>query len=330
MNIDIFPPYKNLSEWFSKLNEHIGFEEAGENEKILLIPENLGRGKIWYREVINGMGIIIAEDLCVNKEMTINFKSDSLQPYYGIVCTNKMNGHAKLFAPDSGSETYFHQGAYLISSSIYESHTYKPRVIGDFTGLLILPEFIEKYLESLFNKKHLHINSQGKMEEVMLQLPSLNSEMQLAMNALRYNSYSGELRNLYLESKVFELITLFFLQFETNSNKKNYLRKAEKEKIVEAQLILKEKMDSPPSITKLSKLVGINEYKLRLGFKELSNNTVYGFLKQQRMLKAKALIENNELNVSEAGIAVGYSNLSHFAEAFKKEFGINPGSLIHH
>jgi AraC-like DNA-binding protein len=241
-----------------------------------------------------------------------------------------MNGYARLFAPRTGSETYFYQGAYLISSSIHESHTYKPGNTSNFTGLLILPEFIEKYLESLFNKKDLQINNCGKMEEVILQLPSLNPEMQLAMNALQHNDYSGELRNLYLESKVFELITLFFLQFETNNNKKNYLRKSEKEKVFEAQQILKEKMDSPPSITKLSRLVGLNEYKLRLGFKELFDNTVYGYLKQQRMLKAKALIENNELNVSEAGIAVGYSNLSHFAEAFKREFGINPSTLIHH
>lgn len=327
MNIEIFPPYRNLSEWFSKLNEHIGFEAAGENDKILFIPQNLGGGKIWYRDVINGMAVLIAEDLLLNKEMTINYGPDSLQPYYEIVCTDGMNGHARLFASNAGSETYFHQGAYLISSSIYETYTYKPGNTGNFTCLLILPEYIEKYLESLFNRRNLHVNSHGKMEEVILQLPSLNSEMQLAINALRYNSYSGELRNLYLESKVFELITLFFLQFETNNNKKNYLRKAEKEKIFEAQQILKEKMDSPPSITELSKLVGLNEYKLRLGFKELFDNTVYGYLKQQRMLKAKVLIENNELNVSEAGIAVGYSNLSHFAEAFKKEFGVNPSQL---
>jgi len=48
----------------------------------------------------------------------------------------------------------------------------------------------------------------------------------------------------------------------------------------------------------------------------------------QRLEKAFALLEQGEHNVSESAFAVGYTNVSHFSEAFQKRFGILPRVLI--
>jgi AraC-like DNA-binding protein len=329
MHIAIYPPYQNLAEFLMKVGKHIGFKNSVEGDHLYVIPEHIGSGQIWYRDVLDGMAVLIVEDMVVTTKTVLNYIPDSTQPYYSMVFTNGMSGHATLVASEAGSELLFQQGAYLISSSINEIHTYESGGKNDFTCLIIFPEFIGKYLEVLFKKKNLDTSVQEKMKEVMLQIPSLTPEIQLGISALHNNSFSGELRKLYLESKVFELITLFFLQFEEQQVKKTILRTREKEQVYQAQQMLKKNLEMPPSITELSRLVGLNEYKLRLGFKELFNNTVYGYLRQQRMLKAKQLIENAALSVSEAGTSVGYSNLSHFAEAFKKEFGINPSQILH-
>ena len=42
----------------------------------------------------------------------------------------------------------------------------------------------------------------------------------------------------------------------------------------------------------------------------------------------KTLLEQGEHNVSESAFAVGYTNVSHFSEAFQKRFGILPRVLI--
>ena len=329
MDVNIFPPYNTLADWLSKVNEHIGFEKSGENDRILYVPRELGEGKIWYRDILNGMSVLIVEDLAVKEEITINYNPEPAlaNPYYALVCSNGFSGSARLNAPAKGSETHFHQGAYLISSAIQEIHNYSPGGKSNFICVVVFPEFIETYLEKLFKKKNLYTTGADEIEEVLLQIPSLTPDIQMVVNALRFNSFSDELRTLYLESKVFELFTLFFLQFETRKQKKTALRKREKQQVYEARRIVTENLNTPPSITALSRQVGLNEYKLRQGFKELFNNTVYGYVKQQRMLKAKSLLETEELSVSEAGISVGYTNLSHFAEAFKKEFGINPSQL---
>jgi AraC family transcriptional regulator, transcriptional activator of the genes for pyochelin and ferripyochelin receptors len=86
-------------------------------------------------------------------------------------------------------------------------------------------------------------------------------------------------------------------------------------------------MDNPPSVYELARMVGVNETKLRLGFKQVFKTTIYDYLRKIRMQEAKILILDKELTVSEAGLTVGYSNLSHFARAFKQEFGMNPSEL---
>lgn len=40
--------------------------------------------------------------------------------------------------------------------------------------------------------------------------------------------------------------------------------------------------------------------------------------------EANRLFRETDMNVSEAAVAVGYSNISHFSNAYKKHFGILP------
>jgi AraC-like DNA-binding protein len=46
------------------------------------------------------------------------------------------------------------------------------------------------------------------------------------------------------------------------------------------------------------------------------------------MGKARDLLLSGEFTVKEVGYKLGYQNLSNFANAFKKEFGVLPSALI--
>lgn len=83
----------------------------------------------------------------------------------------------------------------------------------------------------------------------------------------------------------------------------------------------------PPSLLELSRMVGLNDYKLKLGFKELFGTTVFGHIRRLRMNEARILLEQGQVNVSEAAVRVGYHNLSHFALLFRQTFGYNPSEL---
>ncbi len=89
--------------------------------------------------------------------------------------------------------------------------------------------------------------------------------------------------------------------------------------------ILYEHMINPPSITELAKTVGLNSTKLKKGFKLVYNNTIFGFLRDIRLERAKTLLFNEDMTIADIANQVGYSNPSKFSKAFKKnKYGLNP------
>ena len=85
-------------------------------------------------------------------------------------------------------------------------------------------------------------------------------------------------------------------------------------------------MTDPPTINHLSKLVRLNEYKLKKGFKEMYTLPVHTYVIQKKLELAKLLLDKNDISVSEVAYRAGYGNVSHFAMAFRKQYGVNPGN----
>lgn len=82
-----------------------------------------------------------------------------------------------------------------------------------------------------------------------------------------------------------------------------------------------------PSLEELARACGLNTFKLKQGFKQLFGSSVHALYQQERMRKAWQLITSGQLSISEAGYVVGYTNLSHFSVAFRKEFGVLPSEI---
>ena len=94
-----------------------------------------------------------------------------------------------------------------------------------------------------------------------------------------------------------------------------------------AKELIEEHIQKTISIEELSKLVGLNTFKLKTGFKALFNSTIYSYLTSVRMIYAKKLISSGENNISETAHLVGYKNPQHFTTDFKKLYGYLPSEL---
>ncbi len=135
----------------------------------------------------------------------------------------------------------------------------------------------------------------------------------------------GKLQELYLESKIIDLIYI-----TVNDIKKHFLKESFELNLKDikclhkAKEILLRNISSPPSLKSLAYQSAINEFKLKKGFKKLFGNTVFGFLQEYRLNEAKKLLLNNEININEVSLIVGYKNVSHFSKIFKKYFGVTP------
>jgi AraC-like DNA-binding protein len=47
------------------------------------------------------------------------------------------------------------------------------------------------------------------------------------------------------------------------------------------------------------------------------------------MERSRQLLQEGNLTVTGVARAVGYANRSHFAAAFRRKFGVNPGIYLH-
>lgn len=95
-----------------------------------------------------------------------------------------------------------------------------------------------------------------------------------------------------------------------------------------AAKILSTRYAEDHSIAALSRAIHLNEFKLKRGFKQHYGTTVFGFLRQKRMEAAREMLTSGQQSVIEIANAVGYTNPSHFARAFKDAYGVNPSSLL--
>ncbi|PHR96760.1 MAG: hypothetical protein COA80_08505 [Leeuwenhoekiella sp.] len=78
------------------------------------------------------------------------------------------------------------------------------------------------------------------------------------------------------------------------------------------------------SLKLLALRFGLNEFKLKKGFKELYQTTVFRYQMQQRLLKASHLIYSTNDKLSCIATKTGFKNYVHFAQVFKKEYGVAP------
>jgi len=140
--------------------------------------------------------------------------------------------------------------------------------------------------------------------------------------------YDEATRQFYYDLKVRELLYhLLEVSFKKNI-KSYYFTPFETARIHEARAILEKHIDKkPPSIRSLSKQVAINEFKLKSGFKKYFHAGIFEWLMEQKMQHAKQLILNTNKPIKEIASLVGYPRTTNFITAFRRLFGITPGSL---
>lgn len=139
--------------------------------------------------------------------------------------------------------------------------------------------------------------------------------------------YQQELKYLFLLSKSIELLVLQADLYQQQENNLFIKSARDRDKLVDAKELLTSRIDNPPTIIELSKLIGINEYKLKKGFKELFGTTVFGYIHKSRMSLAKKLLLGTDKSAKEIAYETGYNSPQHFSTAFKKEYGVSPNNI---
>ena len=190
----------------------------------------------------------------------------------------------------------------------------------EVSSLDFLPKSLQLYLET-DNISFLNYFRMGQT----------TPEMQIILHQIVNCPFQGLIKEIYLQAKCLELMALK-LEPDTAGERElmqsRILRGDDIDRIYHARKILISDFDNPPSLLELARKVGLNDYKLKIGFRQVFNTTVFGYLWAYRMEKARTLIISQQMTIKQVAKIVGYDCPSRFAVAFKKRFGILPSQYL--
>lgn len=97
---------------------------------------------------------------------------------------------------------------------------------------------------------------------------------------------------------------------------------------IEALLNLKDYLDAHfldnHSLKDLSYYSGLNNFKLKYGFKKLFNTPVKSYLKDLRLNFARQMLKETDLPIREIAHEIGYEQPASFSRAYQDKFGVSP------
>jgi AraC family transcriptional regulator, transcriptional activator of the genes for pyochelin and ferripyochelin receptors len=241
-------------------------------------------------------------------KLRILLKNDQLMQVSGIGDVFLKEGQANImYSPGNQYTLYYKKGKEYISLDVYYS------------------------LEVLSKWRSLFPSLEDFVARVETSRPALLSSTPLRLTASIFSiihdlvncPYDQLYHKLYFENKVSLLLFLLLVQTiqplpDDDYNRENI------SSILRAKSIITKDEQFHYSIPEIATQVGLNEVKLKKGFKQVFGVGLYGFLMTTRMEKARELLESTSKPVNEISVLVGYKSTSSFIKLYKKRFGHSP------
>jgi len=223
-----------------------------------------------------------------------------------------------LYSPSVRKISWFDSSnSHTTTLDIHFSPSYLQKMATDFPELAGLLEKRNRLLSSLLS------TSPAQFSPDMLRV----------MNAIIDCNYTGDLRRVYMQSKVAELLLMALeriLHRRVEKKKTIKLRQYDVERLYESREYLMMHMENPPTLKELAHKVGINDFKLKKGYKLIFGSTIFEDFNRARMEKAKEYLAEKNKSMLEIALLTGYQDSSNFSRAFKGYFGFTPGTIKKH
>lgn len=232
----------------------------------------------------------------------------------GLPGAYKLLHHYIYFTPgNSDIEIYFQKDTCYKNLDIYVSRDYFHKLAED-------------------NKTLQYFIAQVDLEKPASLFPEglpITPQMMGILLEIKKCSLDGLYRDYFIKSKVLSLLLLIF-EFAKNQKEeasiknKTSISTSETHKLIEIKEFIEGNLKAFYTIEQLSLKFGINEFKLKNGFKELFGDGVFHYASKLRMKEALFLLKNSDLSIKEIAYQLGYASPSSFSVAFKKEVGEGP------
>lgn len=197
-----------------------------------------------------------------------------------------------------------------------------------FITIEFSPTFLEEHFRRQIDNVHPLVRAvmRGEAGESVVVPPErLMVTLFQLVEGLQHCPVFTPAREMWFRSKALEVAAHLFFSPAEGELLCTRTQRLARERVEKAKSILKERMQDPPPLEELARMVSCSPFYLSRQFAQAGGMTMQQFLRQIRMERAAALLRTGKCNVTEAALEVGYNSLSHFSSAFHETFGCCPG-----
>ena len=94
--------------------------------------------------------------------------------------------------------------------------------------------------------------------------------------------------------------------------------------VIRAIEIMESHLDDPLDLAQVAELSGVGPRQLNRLFSDRIGQGTMGFYRDLRLERAKSLLEQSTLSITEIALATGFCSSAHFAKTFRTKFGSPP------
>jgi len=320
--------YCNHSDYLRDLAKFAGVPLIN---NIMLLPPSLGSGYIKVAELANGLQVLINE--CVINEDVTFYRHPAIDESYTLRFDEVKNLKKLTLRIDEDQlqeDEQIHSGAFLMNSLSDISYTATSGTEDRCINIYFTADWLKTYAgisasDEAF-KQYLSLKTATFNFEV------LNFEYRALMEEIFEIKDDHPLQKVMLQNRVMLLLEKFFRSLysrlgQPDSGKASVSDVSIKQMMKVESILVSNLSAPPPTIPILARTAMMSETKLKNLFKTVYGLSLYEYYQKNRMLKARQLLRSKKYSVKEAGMALGFKNLSNFTIAYKKEFNSLPSEM---
>lgn len=281
------------------------------------IAEGTGRGSIRSIGCHSGVSIY-AHSMCFRRDVSFSGEGRENSLLFGFCLGDGVEWSSSKTNASIGRGDY-----YIQSGATSDEIEYLAGARYEFLCISLSRNAIE----SLFGDETEKIDSALPRRRPCLQgeTPAL---VKTLLHQMELEPCERPLSNIYSYGKACEIVAVTMSECLSPSRTATPIKRTDRMAIAAARRILEDRYSDPPTYPELAREVCLSESKLSRGFREMYGTTIHSYVVAVRLEAAWRMMEKGGLGVSEIACHVGYSNPSHFSEAFKRRFGILPKEAL--
>jgi AraC-like DNA-binding protein len=141
--------------------------------------------------------------------------------------------------------------------------------------------------------------------------------------------FKGDMKSAFIREHIRALLTLQLFHFNPIVTGKKIhhdpkINKRDEDILQDVKKYIDQNFLDPASVETLSKRFGINEFKLKHGFKVMFDTSPMRYLQYKRLEFSLFLLRETDQSIKKIADEIGYNHAANFTTAFTKTFGNSP------